>query len=131
MSRRAHVSKDLLKQAIHYLKQYNMMLTSWSATTYQNTKPGVEREEFRKGLSDLFEELQSCVAKLQEEIGEEVKLEELQTEDFKAAVNRLAVQRYVYKTKNFFSWRTWVFEARRGWGYVVSLPARVLVAVKR
>jgi len=128
-SRRVHVSRELLKQSVHYLSQYHDMFVTWGVKTAATVPEGKEREAFRQGIQQIFNEIQMTVAALQHELGESPKsIEEavaaLQSEDYKALLDKAKIQHYVQIVKKPFFLDTWKQGFVKGLDWVIALPIR-------
>ena len=103
--KRIYVRPDLLKQSKHYLEQYHSMMVVWATKTIASMPVGNEREKFRNGMADLFNELESTIARIQEDLGENPKtIEEatalLRTPEYKDLLDKARAQQFITATKN-------------------------------
>lgn len=108
MSRRTHVSKDLIKQSVHYLEQYHQMMTIWGVNTLKTIKTEEEKEKFSAGIRKMFFEIQGNICSLRESIGDTPKtIEEakaaLDNTDYQTLINEVKARAIIYSLKNSFN----------------------------
>ena len=110
--RRVHVSREVLRQCEHHLKEYHKLFCVWSLKTVEQTPHGVEREKLRQGLNDYFNEIQCTLAVVQQNLGMTPKsiqeaLEQMDTPEYRRVIDKVKVQAQVYKIKQnvrFWKW---------------------------
>lgn len=131
MERRIKISRDLAKQASHYLAQYHDMFVVWAVKTVEQMPRGMERENFREGVARIFNEIQSCLAKIQDDLGEtpesiEAAIAKLHTKEYQKLMDKVQVQAYVHLVKK--AMRPWHWP-KYAFDYVLTLLMNAVLKI--